>query len=91
QLNGYIDAALALKAVLSVRIPILGTLQLSNVNGNLADGIAVTFNTAVVNGNAKFYISNKWLYINLSAVVFGQAHGPMDFQLIPLPYVVFVS
>ncbi|KAJ7772398.1 hypothetical protein B0H16DRAFT_1305251 [Mycena metata] len=83
------DAALAMNATLSVRIPILGTLQLSNVNGNLADGIAVTFSTSVVNGNAKFYISNNWLYINLSAVVFGTAHGPMAFQLIPLPYVVF--
>ncbi|KAJ6569021.1 hypothetical protein B0H19DRAFT_937888 [Mycena capillaripes] len=79
-----------MSATLSVRVPIVGTLQLADVTGNLADGIPVTFGTPVVTGNAKFYISNKWLYINLSAVVFGVAHGPLDFQLIPLPYVVFV-
>ncbi|KAJ6601891.1 hypothetical protein DFH09DRAFT_1355155 [Mycena vulgaris] len=89
-LNGYMDAALAMNATLSVRVPIMGTFQQTDVKGNLAAGIAVTFSTSMVNGNAKFHISNKWLYINLSAVVFGAAHGPLDFQLIPLPYVIFV-
>ncbi|KAJ7277113.1 hypothetical protein C8J57DRAFT_1308588 [Mycena rebaudengoi] len=84
-LNGYMDAKLAMNATFSVRVPIMGTFKLSDVKGNLADGIAVTFDISMLNGQAKFYISDKWLYINLSAVVFGQAHGPAAFGLFPLP------
>ncbi|KAJ7085279.1 hypothetical protein C8R44DRAFT_594116, partial [Mycena epipterygia] len=78
---------LVMNATFSARVPILGTFKLTDVEGNLADGIAVTFNISMLNGNAKFYISDKWVYINLSAVVFGKAYGPSAFGLFPLPYV----
>jgi hypothetical protein len=91
KLNGYLNTNnLAMNAAFSVRIPIVGTVKLADVIGNLADRIAVTFATSMVNGNAKFYISNNWLYIDLSAVVFGNSHGPLSFGLFPLSYVVLL-
>ncbi|KAJ6571340.1 hypothetical protein B0H19DRAFT_935621 [Mycena capillaripes] len=84
------DAQLAMDAAFYAKVPILPMLKLTEVKGNLADGIAVAFNNSLVNGKARFYISDKWVYINLSATVFGKAHGPLDFELFPLPYVIFL-
>ncbi|KAF7335543.1 hypothetical protein MVEN_02208200 [Mycena venus] len=85
-LKGYVDTKLAMDATFSIKVPILPTIKLADVKGNLADGIAVAFNVSgVVNGQAKFYTSDKWVYINLAATVFGTAHGPVDFKLFPLP------
>ncbi|KAJ7111296.1 hypothetical protein C8R44DRAFT_883115 [Mycena epipterygia] len=62
-LNGYMDAKLAMNATFSAHVPILGTFKLTDVEGNLADGIAVTFNISMLNGNAKVYIFDKWVCI----------------------------
>ncbi|KAJ7231080.1 hypothetical protein C8J57DRAFT_1092034 [Mycena rebaudengoi] len=83
------DAKLDVNATFSVRVPVMGTFQPTAVKGNLANGIAVTVDGSTINGKAQFYISDKWVYINLAAVVFGQEHGPTAFGLFPLPYVVF--
>ncbi|KAJ7476720.1 hypothetical protein FB451DRAFT_246737 [Mycena latifolia] len=74
-----------MNATLSVRIPILGTYALSDVKGNLKDGISTTFGISILNGNARFYVSNGKLYVDLSAVVFGTKYGPESIALIPLP------
>ncbi|KAJ7277157.1 hypothetical protein C8J57DRAFT_1308669 [Mycena rebaudengoi] len=85
-LHGYTDAKLAMNATFSIRLPFVGTTQLANLKGNLADGITLIFDIKILsNGKAKFYISDKWLYLNLSATVYGKAHGPTAFGLFPLP------
>ncbi|KAF7335561.1 hypothetical protein MVEN_02210100 [Mycena venus] len=84
-LRGSVDANLAMDAQLFYKNPILSPIAVADVKGNLADGIAVVFNTAGVKGQAKVYTSDKWVYINLAATTVGGTYGPSDFKLFPLP------
>ncbi|KAH9970068.1 hypothetical protein BJV74DRAFT_264428 [Russula compacta] len=85
-LQGWIDlTTLAISATLSVRIPIVGTHQIASVNGSLKSGITVSFGVPkVLSGSAKFYAKDKWLYVDLSATVFGKK-GSITIKLIPIP------
>ncbi|KAH9961178.1 hypothetical protein BJV74DRAFT_799846 [Russula compacta] len=85
-LKGWIDlTTLAISATLSVRIPIIGTHQIASVNGNLQNGVTVTFGIpGILSGSAKFYAKNKWLYVDLSVTVFGKK-GSITIKLIPIP------
>ncbi|KAH9959369.1 hypothetical protein BJV74DRAFT_788840, partial [Russula compacta] len=87
QLKGSINlSTLSISATFSVRVPILGTFTLANLNGNLNDGVSVTFGVSgILSGTAKFYVKDKWLYVDLSATVFGTTYGPISIGLIPLP------
>lgn len=89
QLNGFTDlSTLKCNATLSDHIPIIGTHQIAGVNGNLKDGITVSFSlSSVLSGSAKFYLNNKWIYVELDAKVFGHNES-ISFHLIPLPCVV---
>ncbi|KAH9980396.1 hypothetical protein BJV74DRAFT_953171 [Russula compacta] len=85
-LNGYVDlSTLKIDATFSVHIPIIGTHQIAGVNGNLKEGVKVSFAlNHVLSGSAKFYLKNKWLYLDLDAKVFGHNES-ISFHLIPLP------
>ncbi|KAI0293863.1 hypothetical protein B0F90DRAFT_1670710 [Multifurca ochricompacta] len=73
-LKGYvIKSTLAIDAAFSVKVPIIGSFQLAQVKGNLQDGV-------------KFYYSAGWIYVDLSATVFGTVYGPLTIKLIPLPF-----
>ncbi|KAI0294057.1 hypothetical protein B0F90DRAFT_1670603 [Multifurca ochricompacta] len=85
-LKGYVEKSiLEIDAAFSVKIPIIGTYQLAKVNGNLTDRVKVTFGVSVVHGDAKFYYSNGWIYVDLSATIFGKVYGRVTIKLIPLP------
>lgn len=88
QLNGYVDlSTLKIDATFSVHIPIIGTHQIAGVNGNLKEGVKVSFALShVLSGSAKFYLKNKWLFLDLDAKVFGHNES-ISFHLIPLPCV----
>ncbi|KAI0741035.1 hypothetical protein C8Q76DRAFT_822774 [Earliella scabrosa] len=88
-LSGYVDLfSLAIDATFSVKIPIVGSIKLAEVKGNLRDGVTVNFGiSGVLSGEARFYVNDRWLYVDLSATVFGTHHGPVTIRLIPLPYV----
>ncbi|KAI0297028.1 hypothetical protein B0F90DRAFT_1635173, partial [Multifurca ochricompacta] len=88
QLKGYIDiGTFEINAEFSVRVPIIGTFRLAAVKGNLKDGVQVSFGISVLKGTARFYINSGWLYVDLSATVFGTVYGPLKVKLIPLPWV----
>ncbi|KAI0297034.1 hypothetical protein B0F90DRAFT_1742554 [Multifurca ochricompacta] len=63
----------------------MGTFRLAEVKGNLNDGVEVPFDSSVVKGEAKFYVSDGRLWVDLSATVFGTTCGPLKVELIPLP------
>ncbi|KAI0295583.1 hypothetical protein B0F90DRAFT_1143885 [Multifurca ochricompacta] len=86
-LKGYVEkSTLEIDAAFSVKIPIIGTYQLAKVKGNITDGVKVTFGVSVVRGDARFYYSNGWIYVDLSATVFGKVYGRVTIKLIPLPF-----
>ncbi|KAI0297031.1 hypothetical protein B0F90DRAFT_1742503 [Multifurca ochricompacta] len=86
-LRGYIDnGTLEIDAEFAVRLPIIGTFTLAAVKGNLKDGVEVTFGISVLNGEARFYISGGWLWIDLSATIFGPTFGPLKIKLIPISF-----
>ncbi|KAI0297032.1 hypothetical protein B0F90DRAFT_1742527 [Multifurca ochricompacta] len=85
-LRGYIDhSTLEIDGELAVRLPIIGTFTLAAVKGNLKDGVKATFGISVLNGDARFYASGGWLWIDLSATIFGATLGPLTIKLIPVP------
>ncbi|KAI0297056.1 hypothetical protein B0F90DRAFT_1635174, partial [Multifurca ochricompacta] len=91
QLKGYIDVGtFEINAEFSVKVPILGTYRLATVKGNLKDGVEVSFGIAVLKGTARFYINSGWLWVDLSATVFGTTYGPLKVKLIPLPCVFYI-
>ncbi|KAI0297025.1 hypothetical protein B0F90DRAFT_1742452, partial [Multifurca ochricompacta] len=51
--------------------------------GNLKDGVEVSFGISVLKGTARFYINGGWLWVDLSATVFGTVYGPLKVKLIP--------
>ena len=77
-----------MNATLSVEVPIVGTVRLAEVRGNLRDGVTVSFGVSFLHGDARFYLRDGWLYVDLSATVFGTHHGPVSIPLIPIPYVL---
>ncbi|KAI0293862.1 hypothetical protein B0F90DRAFT_1642157 [Multifurca ochricompacta] len=86
QLKGYVDkSTLEIDAAFSVKVPIIGSFQLAQVKGNLQDGVKVTFGVSILHGDARFYYSAGWIYLDLSATVFGTVYGPLTIKLIPLP------
>ncbi|KAI0297055.1 hypothetical protein B0F90DRAFT_991694 [Multifurca ochricompacta] len=87
-LKGYIDVGtFEINAEFSVRTPIITPFRLAAVKGNLKDGVKVSFDVSFVKGEAKFYIFGGWLWVDLSATVFGTTYGPLKVKLIPLPFV----
>ncbi|KAH9962526.1 hypothetical protein BJV74DRAFT_990920 [Russula compacta] len=86
-LRGSINlSTLSISASFLVRIPLLGTITLASLNGSLLEGVSVTFGiSGILSGTAKFYVRDKWLYVDLSATVFGSTYGPITIGLIPLP------
>ncbi|KAI0298181.1 hypothetical protein B0F90DRAFT_1952562 [Multifurca ochricompacta] len=86
-LKGYvIKSTLEIDAAFSVKVPIIGSFQLAQVKGNLQDGVKVTFGVSILHGDARFYYSAGWIYVDLSATVFGKVYGPLTIKLIPLPF-----
>ncbi|KAI0263228.1 hypothetical protein BC834DRAFT_888118 [Gloeopeniophorella convolvens] len=73
-------------AFLSARFPLIENLPLAEVKGNLKDGIKVTFDiSGILSGSATFYVRDGWVWIDLSATVFGTTYGPISVKLFPLP------
>lgn len=72
-------------ATFAVRVPIIGEFTLGNVKGNLNDGIKITFGIAILSGSATFYVKDGWIWVDLSATVFGSEYGPISIKLLPLP------
>ncbi|EIW74806.1 hypothetical protein CONPUDRAFT_66572, partial [Coniophora puteana RWD-64-598 SS2] len=89
QLKGSVNlTSLQIDASFSVRIPIIGTFQLASFQGNLIEGVKFTFGiSGILSGEARVYLKDKWLWLDLSATVFGSKYGPLSIKLIPLPYV----
>ncbi|KAH9965704.1 hypothetical protein BJV74DRAFT_799580 [Russula compacta] len=87
-LNGFIDLSTQkFDATLSDHIPIVGTHKLTEVTGNLKDGITVYYKIEkVLGGKGRFYLKDKWIYVDLEAEVFGRQEA-ISFHLIPLPWV----
>ncbi|KAI0263224.1 hypothetical protein BC834DRAFT_971496 [Gloeopeniophorella convolvens] len=86
-LKGYVDlTTLEIDATFSVRIPIIGTFKLAEVKGNLKDGVSVSFGiSGILSGKATFYVRDGWIWVDLSAEIFGTTYGPVSIKLIPLP------
>ncbi|KAI0299752.1 hypothetical protein B0F90DRAFT_1630700, partial [Multifurca ochricompacta] len=80
---------LEINAEFSVRLPVLAAIRLAEVRGNLRDGVKVSFDISVLKGDARFYVSGGWLWVDLSARVFMAIHGPLKVKLIPLPCAFF--
>lgn len=87
QLKGCIETdTLVIAATLSVKIPIWGSVDLAQVHGSLNDGVSVNFGiSGILSGTARVYLKSKFLWIDLSANVFGTANGPITISLISLP------
>jgi hypothetical protein len=90
QLKGYIEADV-IDATFSVMFPLLPEITLAHVHGDLNKGVEVTFSIgSIVSGTARFYLKDKWLWLDLSAKVWGQPFGPVSIRLIPYPLCVFL-
>jgi len=86
--RGSVDPATCnISSTLSARIPIVGTFQLANLNGNLVDGVTSTFGiSGVLSGTIKDYYNNGYLTADITATIFGSAYGPTTIKLLPLPF-----
>ncbi|KAI0741034.1 hypothetical protein C8Q76DRAFT_709867 [Earliella scabrosa] len=73
-----------------VLVQLSGSVDLFSLEINATLSVEVpivgTVRLAEVRGN--FYLREGWLYVDLSATVFGTHHGPVSIPLIPIPYVL---
>ncbi|KAH9996390.1 hypothetical protein BJV74DRAFT_883678 [Russula compacta] len=89
KLSGSVNlSTLSVSASLSIHLPFIGDVTLASVNGNLKDGVSVTFGVSgVVSGKARFYLKGKELWVDLTATIFGHS-TTVSIKLITLPCVV---
>jgi hypothetical protein len=85
-LQGYIDLeTLEIDAALYVKFPIFPPIKLTEVKGNLTDGVTVSFSLlGKIEGSARFYIKDNYLRMHLKATIFGKVYEG-DYRLIPIP------
>lgn len=84
-LNGSVDpATLDTNYVLACRIPIIGTINLGNGQGNLKDGITNTFNMQIISGSTTLYENDGWMCMKYDLTILG-APTKSDVRLVPLP------
>ncbi|KAI0704130.1 hypothetical protein C8Q76DRAFT_220736 [Earliella scabrosa] len=72
-------------AALSVHIPIFGMFPLADVKGDLNDGgVKTGFGASMLNGEARFFMVEKWVCLDLSAKVYDTDHNSVIVRLIEL-------
>jgi hypothetical protein len=78
---------MAIDAGLYAKIPLFPEIQLARVQGNLRDGVTVSFNAAgIISGSARFYLQDTWeLWVHLSVSIFGKEWDG-DFYLLTIPH-----
>ncbi len=69
-----------------MRVPILGTYTLGQINGNLNTGVSLSFGiSGIISGEVRVYAKGGWLWIDLTATILGSKYGPLSIKLIPIP------
>ncbi|KAF7296872.1 hypothetical protein MIND_00918500 [Mycena indigotica] len=76
-----------LDAELLADLPLLGKVTLTHIRGDVRDGLAThnSFNVGLWSGTVECTIHDDWLFVALTAGMFGQSIGPVKVRLFYIP------